>query len=455
METIDSLEEDTIYPGLVLQKNYVFLHKIGEGNNASVWMVYDINSRKMVAINVQYEHLTDEYRSVTVHKIIQQNCANCHCCTLINYFAVVNDNCTYTCFIYPMLATSLDNIIKNGDVNYGLSINAVKIITKQLLIAVESLHRTNIVHTDIKPANILLAGKTESQMMVEEKFFSRGFLERYDKIKNQKQNESWETKLSNIAAHCVQDLDDICKETSDNSTEESSVESDLLSEPEIKCFNIRRQSVNDIITDLENEDVYDLSDLYNFDQLVEIMGPENSTILNADFITNPVIYLGDFGNSLPLDDLTMHEIQDRRIRAPEVILDLPYSLSCDIWSIMCTVFELLTGDALFEPYDYPANQDQQQIYLFERILGPISKKMKKSSRRCQFLFNPEDDYNLRNVEPGEETSIHDILVQKYNFAAKDANLIQKFLLLGLCYRPEDRMTASDLLLEEWLIVDNQ
>jgi serine/threonine-protein kinase SRPK3 len=42
-------------------------------------------------------------------------------------------------------------------------------------------------------------------------------------------------------------------------------------------------------------------------------------------------------------------IQTRQYRSPEVILGGKYGSSADIWSMACMVFELVTGDFLFEP----------------------------------------------------------------------------------------------------------
>jgi serine/threonine-protein kinase SRPK3 len=43
------------------------------------------------------------------------------------------------------------------------------------------------------------------------------------------------------------------------------------------------------------------------------------------------------------------EIQTRQYRSPEVIVGGDYNTSADIWSFACTIFEMVTGDFLFEP----------------------------------------------------------------------------------------------------------
>jgi serine/threonine-protein kinase SRPK3 len=43
------------------------------------------------------------------------------------------------------------------------------------------------------------------------------------------------------------------------------------------------------------------------------------------------------------------DIQTRQYRSPEVILGSKYSTPVDMWSFACIVFELDTGDMLFDP----------------------------------------------------------------------------------------------------------
>ena len=43
------------------------------------------------------------------------------------------------------------------------------------------------------------------------------------------------------------------------------------------------------------------------------------------------------------------EIQTRQYRSPEVIIGAKYCASADLWSFACMIFEMATGDFLFEP----------------------------------------------------------------------------------------------------------
>lgn len=43
------------------------------------------------------------------------------------------------------------------------------------------------------------------------------------------------------------------------------------------------------------------------------------------------------------------KIQTRQYRSPEVIIGAKYGSSADMWSFACMIFEMATGDFLFEP----------------------------------------------------------------------------------------------------------
>lgn len=57
----------------------------------------------------------------------------------------------------------------------------------------------------------------------------------------------------------------------------------------------------------------------------------------------------DLGNGCWTHHHFSSEIQTRQYRSPETIIGVRYSTSADIWSFACTIFEMITGDFLFEP----------------------------------------------------------------------------------------------------------
>lgn len=57
----------------------------------------------------------------------------------------------------------------------------------------------------------------------------------------------------------------------------------------------------------------------------------------------------DFGNACWVDKQFTEDIQTRQYRAPEVILGAGYSFPVDMWSFACIAFELATGEMLFAP----------------------------------------------------------------------------------------------------------
>jgi serine/threonine-protein kinase SRPK3 len=57
----------------------------------------------------------------------------------------------------------------------------------------------------------------------------------------------------------------------------------------------------------------------------------------------------DMGNACYIDNHFSDIIQTREYRSPEVIINADYDTSADIWSLACMIFELITGDYLFDP----------------------------------------------------------------------------------------------------------
>ena len=73
--------------------------------------------------------------------------------------------------------------------------------------------------------------------------------------------------------------------------------------------------------------------------------------------------IADFGNANWVNKRFTNDIQTRQYRAPEVILGNKWDTSVDMWSLACMVFELLTGDFLFEPRTGDTYSKEDGFYL--------------------------------------------------------------------------------------------
>ena len=50
-----------------------------------------------------------------------------------------------------------------------------------------------------------------------------------------------------------------------------------------------------------------------------------------------------------MTDEVNYGIQTRYYRAPEIILHHTFNETCDVWSMGCMIFELLTNEILIDP----------------------------------------------------------------------------------------------------------
>ena len=126
--------------------------------------------------------------------------------------------------------------------------------------------------------------------------------------------------------------------------------------------------------ELEKKDQYDGLDEKTVElikkQGVNVKGPLIDETINCKIC--------DLGNGCWTHFHFVPKIQTRQYRAPEVIMGIDYDASTDLWSFACMIFELITGDFLFNPrpgQDHKKNDDH--LALFMEILGPMPKKFAK------------------------------------------------------------------------------
>ena len=157
----------------------------------------------------------------------------------------------------------------------------------------------------------------------------------------------------------------------------------------------------------------------------------------------------DIGNACWFNYHFSTIIQTRQYRSPEVLIGVNYNETSDIWSLACIVFELVTGEFLFQPEKgdtFTKNDDH--VAKFIQTLGKMPKNFAKRGEYYNKFFTKEG--KMRRVKKIKYIPLKEIFVKKYHFKENEAQALTDFLLPMLEFYPERRASARDLLRHPWL-----
>ncbi|KAM3423965.1 hypothetical protein BST61_g1358 [Cercospora zeina] len=165
--------------------------------------------------------------------------------------------------------------------------------------------------------------------------------------------------------------------------------------------------------------------------------------------------LCDFGSTTALDDGSEHreDIQPNIYRAPEIILDLPWTYSVDIWNAGCVVWDIFQGESLFSGKDPEVGTYRGRAHLAEMIalIGhPPEALLARANLRRKF-FSESGQWSAGIVLP-ESRSIE---TRETTLAqcddVDDRKTFLRFMHKMLQWEPEKRCTARELAKDEWIV----
>ena len=271
---LNSEYNTTSLKGEILNNKYILIESIGNGSFATVWLSLNIQNNKYYAIKIQnVEDFESGIEEIEIfRKLATSKCKYIN--SMIENFKYNVDEGVHICMVFELMAGSLYDIIRIGKYKNGLPLNVVKTIMKQLLTSLDIINnKHNILHSDIKPENILVVG-TSNKM-----------LEIINLFKNNKQI--------------------------------------------IACLNnknkINKKNIKDIINSISFDSINKKYSKYSTNNTDEL------EIIDDKFIQNIHVKLSDFGNCKDIN-YSYFDIQTRYYRAPEIILGIPYTTGIDMWS---------------------------------------------------------------------------------------------------------------------------
>ncbi|GBG28315.1 Protein kinase, putative [Hondaea fermentalgiana] len=162
-----------------------------------------------------------------------------------------------------------------------------------------------------------------------------------------------------------------------------------------------------------------------------------------------VVKVVDLGNACWVDKHFSEDIQTRQYRSPEVIIGAGYDTSADIWSLACVIFELATGDLLFDPKSGNTyERDEDHLALMIELVGEIPKAFISSGKESKRFFTRKGQ--LRHIHKLNYWPLAKVLQEKYEFSEKSATEFASFLNAMLTIKPSSRATALECMNHKWL-----
>eukprot|EP00252_Welwitschia_mirabilis_P005176 TRINITY_DN1564_c0_g2_i1.p1 TRINITY_DN1564_c0_g2~~TRINITY_DN1564_c0_g2_i1.p1 ORF type:complete len:622 (+),score=145.99 TRINITY_DN1564_c0_g2_i1:17-1882(+) len=434
---------------------YVVQSKLGWGHFSTVWLAWDTQQNRYVALKVQKsaQHYTEAAMDeITILTQIAKGDVEDEKCVvkLLDHFKHTGPNGQHVCMVFEFLGDNLLTLIKYYDYR-GMPLQMVKEICRYILIGLDYLHRElKIIHTDLKPENVLLlspidplkdphksglppilpTNKNKTISSVSTSVAMEGKAANGSLTKNQKKKlrrkkaaaGSSDISGNGVGNHVdathLQDVKDEVNAAVCMASETGKNKDGLEQKPDIKINRSHRRASR---------------------------ATRQKLLASLDLKCKLV----DFGNACWTYKQFTSDIQTRQYRCPEVLLGSKYSTSADIWSFACIAFELATGDVLFDPHSGDNyDRDEDHLALMMELLGMMPRKIALGGRYSRDFFNRHGD--LRHIRRLRFWPLNKVLEEKYELSEQDANAFSDFLVPLLDFVPEKRPTAAQALLHPWL-----
>ncbi|XP_030211991.1 SRSF protein kinase 1b isoform X2 [Gadus morhua] len=564
--------------GDLFNGRYHVIRKLGWGHFSTVWLAWDIQGKRFVAMKVvkSAEHYTetalDEIKLLkSVRDTDPSDPSREKVVQLLDDFKISGMNGTHVCMVFEVLGHHLLKwIIKS---NYqGLPLPCVKTIIRQVLQGLDYLHtKCKIIHTDIKPENILLTvnepyikkmaaeatqwqksgapppsgsavstapapkqvvkmsknkkkklkkkQKKQAELLEKRILDMEGGAGAEEEEEEDDDEETTEDTSSSATVSTSATLQDIAnhapadgvseaqekpedKEPRENSTEEELrmevnengrasrptgseaqevKERENQQEDEGKETEEQEENKHDTHTcngKLEEGEKPEQQSLHlsepesgeltgegdRKEEEMDTQGTRGGSDVDSQngsscsLLVNPLeplnadklqVKIADLGNACWVTKHFTDDIQTRQYRSLEVLMGAGYSTPADIWSTACMVFELATGDYLFEPHSGEEyTRDEDHIALIIELLGKVPRKLILAGKYSKEFFNKKGE--LRHITKLKPWGLFEVLVEKYEWAKEEAISFSTFLLPMLDLVPEKRTSAAQCLSHPWL-----
>ena len=443
MSSDDEVQYSEDLVGQRINEKYLILKFLGRGTFCKVWLVLDIVLNKYYALKIQdekyNEDLLDELKII---KHLQKgiNLENCdfkkfNFGLMIDNFSIKLHGIIYQTILFELLGPSVGYLSykENDEI---INTNLVRNVIRDILQGLDKIHKKNIIHTDLKPDNILFKQCNKNIINfideIDKLNLNKYYLELFDsslpeqmKLLDKNKRKMIKRKMKGKI------LKETCKHFKDNIID---INKEFITGEgeDIKDDNKNNNGLELNISDIKEKNEHKLK--YKID-------------INLDNTCTKIV---DFGNSEFIDKKNQDTIYTRIYRPPENIINDYYDTKSEIWVVGCILYELLNGCSLFDMSEFMGNdieKDRYHLAQMYSILGKMPKEMALESDYGDNLFDNKGRI-LKNKEI-ETRLIRDEIKERINIDAEELDLIEDIIYKMLEYDTNKRLSADELLNHKW------
>jgi len=405
--------------GDILCSRFFILRKLGYGVSSTIWLSWDLVKKDVFALKImRADGECEDSQKIEMNmlrKIRNKNPAHIgynNICHIIETFHHSDFNGDHYLFVFEVLGRNLLRHFQKSP-NVRLDHSEVKSITKDIMLGLHYLHdECKVVHTDIKPENIML--------------------------------KLSEAEILDLAASTLEIISE--PKTIPNSFKITPIGDDLKELQAMQDKYLAKKNNN-------RKNKNKIKEPQNFGSFEEIVADikievqKRISLLkdNSNKDDEVHVCIGDFGLACEQSKHYSEAIGTTEYRSPEtLLLNKNWDYGVDVWGAGCVIFEIATGALLFDP-ERTNNEFKKDLSHLEQIVSILKNFSPQYLKKCDDakLFFKKGN-TLIHQKPRKKTSLRKLLSNE-NLHPPNIEELVPFLEKLLEIEPELRATASQAL----------